>query len=308
MYEEYSLSTSWAGNKFATGRDLIETFKSMGFHKAELNYHVSRSLYEDILQYVDRGEFEVTSVHHPFPKEWTEEFGTDSVMLGFQDENKRLEAVKLTQKSIDCGVRLKAKAVVIHLSEVPFLDGEQLDNKLKTLYTSGEKYSLEYRNTFGLLKDHRMTSHTYVKQVVKSLKDLCKYIEKMEYDIVLGIENRAMSHQIPDYYEAEYILKELKGYPVYFWYDHGHGVMMENLGMFDNKAGLEKIIHQTAGAHIHDVEGMMDHRAPYELNDMLDAFVPLLKRIPIKVLEIGESVDQDKIISGMKRLKHRMDM
>lgn len=305
MFNRFSLSTSWAGNKFESGKALVEKYKAMGFSKGELNYSISEKMYEELLVLVQAGEFEVTSVHHPFPKTWTEEYGTDSVMLGFLDDRKREKAVEMTKHSLDCAARLNAKVLVIHLSEVPF-EVEHYDNRLKQLYREGKRGSKEYRKCFDKLIEHREASYLHVQKVVESLKELSAYIKEQGYELAIGIENRAMSHQIPDFYEAEYILSQLRDEPVYFWYDIGHGVMMENLGMFNNKAGLEKIIDKTIGVHIHDVEGMSDHRAPYELNDTLDAFLDLFKRIPFQILEIGRTVDEEVLVQGTKKLQEKM--
>jgi sugar phosphate isomerase/epimerase len=299
----FSMSTSWANNRFETGDALVETFMEMNFDKAELNYNVTEKMVNEIFPYVDRGEFEITSVHHPFPKNHTKEYGVDSVMLGFVEEDKRQTAVEVTKRSIDFADRLGAKAVVIHPSEVP-MSVVKYDRKLKELYKEGKKNSKEYKDLFNEIIELRDAgSHIHSTKTAESLHELCEYIGKKGYNIKLGLENRASIHQIPDFYEANYILSKTEDLPVYFWYDIGHGIMMEKLGVFNNMEEFKKIRHRTLGVHIHDVKLLQDHYAPLQISDYLKEFIPYFREIPIKVLEIMNFVDSDIVVDCAKRLE-----
>jgi hypothetical protein len=85
---------------------------------------------------------------------------------------------------------------------------------------------------------------------------------------------------------------------VYFWYDVGHGIMMESLGMFKNNDCLSRIIDKTIGVHIHDAFGVRDHFAPYATGTYLDDFVDNFKKIQVKVLEIGAGADDESVMRG----------
>nr|WP_255813403.1 TIM barrel protein [Acidaminobacter sp. JC074] len=276
----------------------------MGFNKIELNYAITKEMIEEILPMVDKGQVEISSVHHPFPKHSEKLFDTDSQMLGFEDKILRNKAIDMTKQSIDYAHLLGAKAVVIHPSEVPIdYENHHYDVLLKNLYREGKKNSKDYKNLYKEMIEHRdHFSPSFVRRTADSLEVLSDYILKKNYDVKIGIENRAMCHQIPDFYEAEYILSRLEDAPVRFWYDIGHGVMMENLGMFNNMDGLQKILSRTIGIHIHDVIGVNDHYAPYEFGDYIDMYLPFIKKIPIKVLEIGALRSKENVITAAKRI------
>lgn len=309
MFKDLSMSTSWCGNKYKTGDDFVRDFIKMGFNKMELNYNITEEMLKNIYPIVEKGDIEVTSVHHPFPKQYERAFDTDSQMLGFEDKVLRDKAIEMTKRSIDMGATLGAKAVVIHPSEVPIdYENRHYDVMLKELYRKGEKNSKAYETLYQEMIDHRNHfSPSFIRRTAESLDTLANYVVKKGYDMTLGIENRAMCHQIPDFYEAEYILSQLPNSPVKFWYDIGHGVMMENLGMFDNLGSLKKILSHTIGIHIHDVIGVKDHFAPYHISDYIDEYVKYIKKIPIKVLEIGASEPVDAVVNGAKRLQEILE-
>jgi hypothetical protein len=177
MYEKFSLSTSWAGDKFQNGDQLVEKYLSLGFKKIELNYSITDQMFNEVLPYVKAGKVEVTSVHHPFPKHYDEEYDTDSIMLGFLDEEKRKKAVDMTKTSIDYANRIGAKVVVIHPSEVPVSDERHYDRLLKNLYKEGKRNTQEYKKLYEEMMDHRGDSSVYVDKVVESLHVLWDYID-----------------------------------------------------------------------------------------------------------------------------------
>ncbi len=136
---------------------------------------------------------------------------------------------------------------------------------------------------------------------------MCDYIYKKNYKIYLGIENRAMCHQIPDFYEAHYLTQMLKDSPVYFWYDIGHGIMMDNLGMFNNLNELKKMKDRIIGIHIHDAIGMHDHMCPYIHSNYIDNFIDVIKDVPIKVLELGADNTTEDIMRGIGILHNKIE-
>jgi len=304
---ELSLSTSWCASKYTSGKAMVEDIINMGYKQIELNYLVTEKMLQEIRPYVEKGLIKISSVHHPMPKVTDETYGVESIMLGFQDDKKREKAIELTKKTIDIAVSLGAKAVVIHPTQVPIIGGRDYDHLLSELYSTGKKNTLDYKTLYNDMIEYRqINSYKYLSKTKDSLEQIANYILEKQYDIKLGIENRAHCHQIPDFYEAEYLLKGINKNIVGFWYDIGHGIMMENLGMFRNISDMHKIKHRIIGVHIHDAIGMDDHHPPYSLSHYLDQFIEVIQETNIKVLEISDKHSMKSVIAGGIELSNRL--
>ncbi|KAA2301431.1 TIM barrel protein, partial [Clostridioides difficile] len=88
--------------------------KSLGFRQVELNYNVTQEMLQTIEPMIERGEIGVSSVHNTFPHVADPDYGTDSVLLGFDDEPRRKRAIELLLRSAEYAHRYGAKAVVVH--------------------------------------------------------------------------------------------------------------------------------------------------------------------------------------------------
>ena len=305
-FELFSFSTSWNWRHGNNGKKLMDEIKALGFNQVELNYKISKETLETIVPMVEKGEISVSSVHNVFPETKDPDYDTDSLLLGYDDPVKRKRAVELTKGSVDYGAELGAKVVVIHPGEVPVSKDRHFDVLLKTLYREGNKDSSEYRKLYTEMINYREeNSRKYVDYIQESLIEICEYIQKKNYKIKLGIENRAMCHQIPVFSEMEYLLDRLTGLPVYFWYDMGHGMMMSNLGMF-NHLDVYKMKDKIIGVHIHDAIGVDDHWTPYLLSSNIDNYIDLIKDVPVKVLELGVKNQPEDIIKGVEVLDKKV--
>lgn len=305
-FDMFSFSTSWNWRHGNNGRILMEEIKQLGFSQVELNYRISKEMLETIVPMVEKGEIKVSSVHNVFPEVKNPDYDTDSQLLGYEDEGKRRVSIELTKGSVDYAAELGAKAVVIHPGEVPVSKERHYDILLKNIYREGLKASAEYKALFEEMLNHReKSSRKYVLNIKNSLEEIAEYIEKKNYNIKLGIENRAMCHQIPIFTEMSFLLEELKGLPVYFWYDIGHGMMMSNLGMFSH-LDVYKMKDKILGVHIHDAIGVDDHWTPYILSKNIDNYIDLIKDAPIKVLELGAKNPPEDIVRGVKILAEKV--
>jgi sugar phosphate isomerase/epimerase len=302
-----SFSTMWNYMKSSNGAELLHQILDLGFQKVELNYRISKEMLATMEPLITAGRIAVSSIHNVFPRVDDPAFDTDSLLLGYADPGLRRAAVELTQQSVDYAQRLGAAAVVIHPGEVPISEVSHYDRKLKKLYQDGKKETPEYAKLFAEMLEYRsQRSPEHVELIRRSLTELCEYIGKKNYQVKLGIENRAMCHQIPDFTEAGQLLTTLAGLPVYFWYDIGHGLVLENLGLFNNMAGALGLADRTIGIHIHDAIGIEDHWAPYLHSDNLDRFLELIAKIPVKVLELGSKNSAAAVEKGVAVLCEKL--
>lgn len=86
----------------------------MGFSRVELNYNITREMLTTIEPMIERGEIGISSVHNTFPHTPDPDYGTNSVLLGFDVETKRQRAIELLVQSVEYAHHYGAKAVIVH--------------------------------------------------------------------------------------------------------------------------------------------------------------------------------------------------
>ncbi|MDO3409262.1 TIM barrel protein [Saccharibacillus sp. CPCC 101409] len=285
---EYSFSTCWNIKRHTDGRAMLEEIRGLGFRRVELNYNVTHEMLTTIEPMIERGEIGVSSVHNTFPHTPDPDYGTDSVLLGFEDEDKRRRAVELLVESARYAHRFGGEAVVVHPGEVPF--PVNIGKELEILYNGEGRDSDAYRRKWAELTERReQLAGGYVRTIIRSLDEACGRAESLGLNIRFGIETRSRPNQIPTLAEARTIIRELEGAPVGIWYDTGHAIMMDRLGLYDSVAEMDGLTDHIVGAHIHETIGLSDHWCPYvHSGDMefYDAYLPMIGRAGVKVYEL----------------------
>jgi sugar phosphate isomerase/epimerase len=293
----YSFSTCWNIKRHSVGREMIEEIKALGFRHVELNYNVTEELMTTIEPMIEKGEIGVSSVHNVFPFINDKDYDTDSVLLGFDDEVKRKRSVELLIRSMEYANRYGAKAVVVHPGEVPF--DYNIDSELKQLYREHGKDSPQYQQLWSQMLERReRLSPLYTKRIQNSLEEACEHAAKKGWDVAVGIETRARCYQMPTLMEAKTICESLKGSPVYLWYDTGHAMMMDRMGLYNNVKELKEVSSYIYGVHIHETLELSDHWCPYiHSKDMqyYDHFLEAIDFAKVKVYELKAACQPDEI-------------
>lgn len=288
---DYSFSTCWNVKKHSGGSAMIEEIRALGFRKVELNYNITHKHLEEIEPLIERGEIEVSSVHHVFPYIDDPVYDTDSAMLGFEDEEKRRRAIQLLKQSVDYAVKYGAGVVVVHPGEVPF--EYNIDAELKEIYHEQGGNSAAYRALWNTMLGRRRELAPNIQALIHNgLEEVCEYIAARNLRVQIGIETRARCYQMPTLAEARDLIDGLRGAPVGLWYDIGHAMMMDRMGLYSNLSDLEKVRDVIIGVHIHETIGLSDHYCPYIYSGSREAFDPFLDIInaaPIKVYELKSS-------------------
>ncbi|WNQ13322.1 sugar phosphate isomerase/epimerase family protein [Paenibacillus aurantius] len=284
----YSFSTCWNIRRHTAGRGMVEEIKELGFQYVELNYNVTDELLATIEPMIEKGEIGVSSVHNVFPHVPDKDYDTDSVMLGFDDEDKRKRAVELLIRSMEYADRYGAKAVVVHPGEVPF--DTNIDAELKQIYREKGKESAEYRSLWDAMLERReRLSPHYRRRIEESLHTAAEYAAKRNWKVVLGIETRSRCYQMPTLMEAKAICDSLSGSGVGLWFDIGHAMMMERMGLYDNPSEIELVKPYVYGVHIHETLELSDHWCPYVhsgTDRCFDLFLPIIDQAEVKVYEL----------------------
>ena len=296
----FALSTSWHALQHSRAKDIIKEIKGLGFGQVELNFNLTGAMVEEVVSLKERGLIKVVSVHNfcPIPQGISRKVALPDIFsLAALDERERKKAVHYTKETIDTASRIGAEVVVFHAGKV------QIKEHIKTLalaYSNGnrQRYS---RLKSQMLKERETKSKKFFFQVLKSLEQLCSYAGKLK--VKLGIENRYYFCEIPSTEEMETILATFPGPPLYYWHDVGHAQLYENLGLIGHKEMLDKFSRRMVGMHLHDIEGIDDHRAPLKGKFDFALLKPYLKKGTLKVLEPHYPATAEEIIRGKKYLE-----
>ncbi|MBB3109659.1 sugar phosphate isomerase/epimerase [Paenibacillus phyllosphaerae] len=294
---EYSFSTCWNIKRHQAGDAMIEEIRDLGFRRVELNYNVTPEMLRTIEPMIERGDIGVSSVHNTFPHIADPDYGTDSVLLGFDDEEKRQRSIDLLIRSAEYANRYGAQAVVVHPGEVPF--DYNIDQALKKIYNEQGKESDAYAKLWSEMIERRESlAARYISRIGDSLEEVCDRLEAKGWNIAIGIETRSRCYQMPTLREARTVFDRLPGAKVGLWYDFGHGMMMERMGLYDNAQDIALIKDNVVGIHIHETVGLSDHWCPYvHSGDMeyFDRFLPIIAQAPVKVYELKAACTPEEI-------------
>ncbi|MCG2711459.1 MAG: sugar phosphate isomerase/epimerase [Candidatus Omnitrophica bacterium] len=291
----FSLSTSWNWAKHKNGRDLIEEIRGLGFQSLELGFSLSENMIDDITKISRRNSLKISSVHNfcPVPKGYAADgFLPDTFSLSSLDEHQRKKAVDLTLNSMELAKKVNAGALIIHAGRV---DIPSRTKDLIKMYKQGEKNKpgyMEFLSNIKLVREQNKA--LYISAVKRSLTQLIKRAGVL--DLMLCVENRYYSREIPSITEIGEFIEEFSGCKnLGYWHDVGHAQVNDNLGLEKHSAFLERYHQYMVGMHIHDVDGGQDHLAPGTGNFDFTSLKPYLKRNTIKVLEIHQPATAEQI-------------
>jgi sugar phosphate isomerase/epimerase len=123
--------------------------------------------------------------------------------------------------------------------------------------------------------------------------------------VAIGLENRFHYHEFPGIDEMDELLA---GYPpevAGFWLDVGHAEVMDRLGLVPKGRWLDELGARCIGAHVHDVDGLADHRAPGR-GDVDWSYIArgLPPDVP-RVFEINQRTPEDAVAAAVPFLRER---
>jgi sugar phosphate isomerase/epimerase len=286
---EVALSTMWAKDRFDDMAEFAAMAKEFGFSHVEINASVSPQGLSELVE----TSIPISSIHSPSPAVLSSRgVPVADLSLSSLEANEREEAVSFAKKTIDLASQLGARAVVLHMGEVPI--DLSLDHELRRLYqqnlTQTEKYNEVKR---GLTHQRISKAPPYLEAARKSLEELSEYTR--DKGIMLGVETRFYFHEMPNIDEMEELLRQVEGGLVGYWHDVGHAEVNQRLGFTSHEEWLSRFGDRMIGIHLHDVLGIRDHRPPGkgDVNwNMVAEYVP---QEALKVCEIAEWNEAEQI-------------
>ena len=255
-----ALSTMWAVQpRFE--RDLgafMERAAELGYEAIEINHSMDA---EQIGAILGHATLPVTGVHAPAPLERDGRRGSNrDLNLASTDEEERALAVHYPRRSIDVAADAGASAVVVHLGSA----GERAisaADRLRRMYPRRQLAGDAWEDAiFEARRERARRSPPYLAQARRSLAELVAYAEPK--GVALGLECRLRYHQIPLPEEMVDLLAPYPREAAGYWHDVGHAEVLHRLGLVERGAWFDLLGDRLLGSHLHDVDGLQDHRAP----------------------------------------------
>ena len=289
----------WAKGRFSHMAGFAARVRELGFSHVEPNALIGPEMLSELL----KTKVPVSSIHSPCPLVPSSKgIPPSSLSLSSLDLSERLEAVSFAKKTIDLAASVNARAIVLHMGEVPI--DLSLQDRLHRLYDGGYAQTTEYREAKERLIYQRLSSaQSCVDAASKSLQELGKY--SRQKGIMLGLETRFYFNEIPNMDEMAWLLDGVSEHVAGYWHDVGHAEVQQQLGFSLHEEWLSRFRDSMVGIHLHDIRGTSDHRAPGNGNMNWEMIAKYLPHGIVKVCEIAEWNDEEQMQGVVKFLQKK---
>jgi len=291
-----ALSTMYAQqDRFADGGDFARYAAEAGYDAIEISHSTTETKLRQVLE---ANVLPVTSVHQPAP--WLRHAdgrGNSHCNLASTDEAERRVALDYALKSIEWAAGIGVDRLVVHLgqvSDVPEMFEEEFE--MRRMFDSGRAEEPRFSELrAAAVARRKREAGPYVARARESLVELVRAAEP--HGIAIGLENRYHYHEIPQPPEYDMLLDGLVLEQAGYWHDVGHAEVLDRLGFIDRQDWLDHLSARCIGAHLHDVSGIGDHRAPGDGDVEWDYIVRGIKHLPRYTLEINQH-QPDQLVTG----------
>lgn len=293
--EPLSLSSMWMQHRFRRLADFVQASRRLGFGGVEVSHIVT----PDMIGAGDVAGMGITAVHFPAPVRPSPYGSAAETLLSATNQEQRRWAVLQGQQTIDFAVRAGARAVCLHLGEVPF--PTELEWALRQRYLGGHAGTPLYERTKEAVKAQRRDqAGPALAAAQRSLEELAAYARPR--GMRLGIESRVHYWQIPTFEELAVLLANSDSEIVGFWYDCGHVQVLANLGFHQHQQWLEAYGSRIMGVHFHDVVGLRDHLLPGQGEIDFAWLSRYLPQDAAKTCELDWYFEEEEIVRGARHV------
>ncbi len=304
----HSLSTMWSHGRFPRDgheHDHMPSFAEkaaeLGFGHIEINYVIPPAGVEALLA---SNHVAVSSVHSPCPRVKAPDGRmSDALNLAADDEEERRLAVSYAYAAVDVARRADAKLIVVHLGGVGSAIFPE-ERELRRLYDEGTRDGEHVDELRHKAAERRREGHgRYYPNAQRSLAEIAEYASK--FGVAIGLENRYHFHEFPNTDEMHELVAAYPADVAGCWLDVGHAEVLERLGLADGKRWLNELAGRCIGTHVHDVDGLADHRAPgHGTADWAHFSEKLPPQIP-RIFEINQKIGEDQVAASIPFLRER---
>lgn len=303
----HALSTMWSqGNFSRDGQDgddmaaFAEKTASLGFPHVEINYVIPPEGVEAIL---NSNHVSFSSVHNPCPRVKVNGRNSEHLNLAARDEDERAAAVGVARASVETAQHAGAKLMVVHLGGI----GDNMfdeEKQLRRLYDEGirdgEQVGALRRS--AVERRHR-EAPDWFPQAKKSLAEIAEAAEPA--GVAIGLESRFHYHEFPNIDEMHKLLADYPNDVAGFWIDIGHVEVLDRLGLIPHNRWLDELADRCIGSHVHDVDGLADHRAPGRGTADWDHYRDKLPPDIPRIFEINQRQSAEDVANSILFLRER---
>jgi sugar phosphate isomerase/epimerase len=218
-------------------------------------------------------------------------------------EEARAFAVAETKRTIDFAGRAGLKFVVVHLGGIGDIMTE-FERQLRRLFDSGVREGEEVEALREKARRHRAEgAAVHLEAARRSLKELTDHAAR--YGLALGLENRYHYHEIPSPDDAAELLTDYANEAAGYWHDVGHAEVQHRIGLIDRHSWFPRLTQRTIGTHLHDVDGIGDHRAPGNGDVDWSYIAAGLPKSALRVFEIDQRQTDEAVAAAPAFLRAR---
>jgi sugar phosphate isomerase/epimerase len=302
----HSLSTMWSQGRFPRDgheHDHMPSFAEkaaeLGFGHIEINYVIPPAGVEALLA---SNHVAVSSVHLPCPRVTAPDGRmSDALNLAADDAEERRLAVSYAFAAVDIARRADAKLIVVHLGGVGSAIFPE-ERELRKLFDEGVRDGEHVEELRRKAAEQRREGHgRYYPNAQQSLAEIAEYASK--FGVAIGLENRYHFHEFPNTDEMHELVAAYPADVAGFWLDVGHAEVLERLGLADGKRWLNELAGRCIGTHVHDVDGLADHRAPGHGTADWDHFSEKLPPQIPRIFEINQKIGEDQVAASIPFLR-----
>ena len=278
-----------------------EKAAELGFPHIEINYVIPPAGVDALLA---SNHVAVSSVHSPCPRVKAPDGRmSDALNLASDNEDERALAVTYARAAVDVARRAGAPLIVVHLGGVGSAIFDE-EKQLRRLHDEGVRDGEQVENLRRAAAARRHDGRSqYYGHARKSLEEIAEYASR--FGVTIGLENRYHFHEFPNTDEMQELLSEYPADVAGFWLDVGHAEVLDRLGLLPGKRWLNNLAPRCVGTHVHDVDGLADHRAPGHGTADWDHFSAMLPPHIPRVFEINQKTDEDKVAASIPFLRER---
>lgn len=298
----FGISTAWVSGQVTDGDEMLRALAETGLSAIEIDYRVTHDMLQRIRPRLANGEFTVFSLHNycPLPDGYSKAQATSLFQPTSLDEDERRLAISHSIRSLQLAADLGAQVVVFHLGQVE-MDPEE--STLVQFYQQGGATSAEaiaFRDR--KLAERSSKAEPHLQALLRTLDRI--HTEAVKRGVYIGVENRYHYHQIPFGDEFDLLFAEFRGGHLRYWHDCGHAELNHRLGFLHHESDL-LARHQDhlTGFHIHDINGLKDHKAPGQGNLDFALIARYQKSHMLKILEVHQPATAEHIRDGVRLLR-----
>ncbi len=297
-----AISLPWTKEDKIDITAMLQSVKDMGLDAIEFGYTLTQAQINEMVPLMKKMGLRASSVHSfsPVPDDKPSPRHVSSYYrISALDEDERKSAVQWMNRSIDTAVATGASVVVVHAGGVDLGDPRSPD--LLNMYKEGKAGTVEYVAVReALLKEREANRGPFIEALNKSFDAIMRYAQ--DKGVKIGLETRYYPTEIPNHKEIGEFLKRYRAQGMHYWHDVGHAEVNSRLGITDHEDFFASYGRELIGVHLHGVEKLRDHHAPFFGDFDLKPVLKHFTKDTIKVIE-SRSGTFDQLKKAVAQLK-----